>query len=79
MEVVSMKCREEKWQPTIGDKFILVASGEKVNAIRRPDAKGIDKFCQVVEIPLNLSLEKFLKGFLLISFLHVHTDMVVDK
>lgn len=39
-----MKCREEEWQPTIGDKFILVASGEKVNAIRRPDAKDIDKF-----------------------------------
>lgn len=39
-----MKCREEEWQPTIGDKFILVASGEKVNAIRRPDANGIDKF-----------------------------------
>lgn len=39
-----MKCREEEWQPTIGDKFILVASGEKVNAIRRLDAKDIDKF-----------------------------------
>lgn len=39
-----MKCREEEWQPTIGDKFILVASGEKVNAIRRPDAKDVDKF-----------------------------------
>ena len=39
-----MKCREEEWQPTIGDKFILVASGEKVYAIRRPDAKDIDKF-----------------------------------
>ena len=39
-----MKCREEEWQPTIGDKFILVASGEKVNAIRRPDVKDIDKF-----------------------------------
>lgn len=38
-----MKCREE-WQPTIGDKFILVASGEKVNVIRRPDVKDIDKF-----------------------------------
>lgn len=39
-----MKFKEKSWQPTIGDMFILVASGEKVNAIRRPDAKGIDKF-----------------------------------
>lgn len=39
-----MKCREE-WQPTIGDMFILVSSGEGTLVIRRPDAKGIDKFC----------------------------------
>lgn len=39
-----MKCREEEWQPTIGDKFILVASGEGTLVIRRPDAKDIDKF-----------------------------------
>lgn len=39
-----MKCKEEEWQPTIGDMFILVASGEGTLAIRKPDAKGIDKF-----------------------------------
>ena len=63
-----MKCREE-WQPTIGDKFILVASGEKVNAIRRPDAKDIDKFLSssrnsfkpvVGEVSEGFPLDKFL-------------------
>jgi hypothetical protein len=39
-----MKCREEEWQSTIGDMFILVSSGEGTLVIRRPDAKGIDKF-----------------------------------
>lgn len=39
-----MKFKEKSWQPTIGDMFILVASGEGTLAIRRPDAKGIDKF-----------------------------------
>lgn len=74
-----MKCREEEWQPTIGDKFILVASGEKVNAIRRPDAKNIDKFLSSSRNSFKPVIEKFLKVFLLISFLHAHTDMVVDK
>lgn len=39
-----MKFKEKSWQPTIGDMFILVVSGEGTLAIRRPDAKGIDKF-----------------------------------
>lgn len=39
-----MKFKEKSWQPTIGDMFILVASGEGTLAIRKPDAKGIDKF-----------------------------------
>ena len=39
-----MKCREEEWQPTIGDMFILVSSGEGTLVIRRPDAKDVDKF-----------------------------------
>lgn len=39
-----MKFKEKSWQPTIGDMFILVASGEGTLAIRRPDAKDIDKF-----------------------------------
>lgn len=64
-----MKCREEEWQPTIGDKFILVASGEKVNAIRRPDAKGIDKFLSssrnsfkpvIGEVSEDFPIDKFL-------------------
>lgn len=64
-----MKCREEEWQPTIGDKFILVASGEKVNAIRRPDAKDIDKFLSssrnsfkpiIGEVPEDFPIDKFL-------------------
>lgn len=64
-----MKCREEEWQPTIGDKFILVASGEKVNVIRRPDAKGIDKFLSsrrnsfkpvIGEVPEAFHIDKFL-------------------
>lgn len=64
-----MKCREEEWQPTIGDKFILVASGEKVNAIRRPDAKDIDKFLSsrrnsfkpvIGEVPEAFPIDKFL-------------------
>ena len=62
-----MKCREE-WQPTIGDKFILVASGEKVNAIRRPDAKDVDKFLSssrnsfkpvIGEVPEAFPIDKF--------------------
>lgn len=39
-----MKFKEKSWQPTIGDMFILVASGEGTLAIRKPDANGIDKF-----------------------------------
>lgn len=63
-----MKCREEEWQPTIGDKFILVASGEKVNAIRRPDAKDVDKFLSssrnsfkpaIGEVPEAFPIDKF--------------------
>lgn len=64
-----MKFKEKSWQPTIGDMFILVASGEKVNAIRRPDAKGIDKFLSssrnsfkpvLGEVPEDFPIDKFL-------------------
>lgn len=64
-----MKFKEKSWQPTIGDMFILVASGEKVNAIRRPDAKGIDKFLSssrnsfkpvIGEVPEAFPIDKFL-------------------
>lgn len=39
-----MKFKEKSWQPTIGDMFILVSSGEGTLVIRRPDAKDVDKF-----------------------------------
>lgn len=74
-----MKFKEKSWQPTIGDKFILVASGEKVNAIRRPDAKDIDKFLSSSRNSFKPVIGEVSEGFLLISFLHVHTDMVGDK
>lgn len=35
-----MKFKEKSWQPTIGDMFILVSSGEGTLVIRRPDAKA---------------------------------------
>lgn len=64
-----MKFKEKSWQPTIGDMFILVASGEKVNVIRRPDAKGIDKFLSssrnsfkpvIGEVSERFPIDKFL-------------------
>lgn len=74
-----MKCREEEWQPTIGDKFILVASGEKVNAIRRPDAKGIDKFLSSSRNSFKPVIGEVPEAFPIDKFLHAHTDMVGDK
>lgn len=38
-----MKFKEENWQPTIGDKFILVVSRENALVIPRADANNIDK------------------------------------
>lgn len=64
-----MKCREEEWQPTIEDKFILVSSGEGTLVIRRPDAKGIDKFLSssrnsfkpvIGEVSEDFPIDKFL-------------------
>ena len=64
-----MRFKEENWLPVIKDKFILVASGEKVNAIRRPDAKGIDKFLSssrnsfkpvIGEVSEDFPIDKFL-------------------
>lgn len=64
-----MKFKEKSWQPTIGDMFILVVSGEKVNSIRRPDAKGIDKFLSssrnsfkpvIGEVSERFPIDKFL-------------------
>mgnify|MGYP001790178125 FL=1 len=64
-----MKCREEKWQPTIGDKFILVASGGKVNAIRRPDAKDIDKFLSSSRNSFKPVIGEVSEGFPIDKFL----------
>lgn len=63
-----MKCREE-WQPTIGDKFILVASGEKVNAIRRSDAKDIDKFLSSSRNSFKPVIGEVSEGFPIDKFL----------
>lgn len=64
-----MKCREEEWQPTIGDKFILVASGEKVNVIGRPDAKGIDKFLSSSRNSFKPVIGEVSEGFPIDKFL----------
>ena len=64
-----MKCREEEWQPTIGDKFILVASGEKVNVIRRPDAKDVDKFLSSSRNSFKPVIGEVSEGFPIDKFL----------
>lgn len=64
-----MKCREEEWQPTIGDKFILVVSGEKVNAIRRPDTKDIDKFLSSSRNSFKPVIGEVSEGFPIDKFL----------
>lgn len=64
-----MKCREEERQPTIGDKFILVVSGEKVNAIRRPDAKDIDKFLSSSRNSFKPVIGEVSEGFPIDKFL----------
>ena len=38
-----MRFKRENWQPTIGDKYILLASGENALAIERTDVKGLTK------------------------------------
>ena len=64
-----MKFKEKSWQPTIGDMFILVSSGEGTLIIRRPDAKDIDKFLSssrnsfkpvIGEVPEDFPIDKFL-------------------
>lgn len=64
-----MKCREEEWQPTIGDMFILVASGEKVNVIRRPNAKDIDKFLSSSRNSFKPVIGEVSEGFPIDKFL----------
>lgn len=64
-----MKFKEKSWQPTIGDMFILVASGEGILAIRSPDAKDVDKFLSssrnsskpvIGEVSEGFPIDKFL-------------------
>ena len=59
---------EEKWQSTIGDKFIIVVIDGKATAIRRPDTKDIDKFLSsrrdtfepvLGEVPEAFPIDKF--------------------
>ena len=44
--------KEETWLPTIGDKYILVASGENALAVERADAKGLTKLLQSGKMPV---------------------------
>lgn len=64
-----MKCREEKWQPTIGDMFILVSLGEGTLVIRRPDAKGIDKFLSSSRNSFTPVIGEVSEGFPIDKFL----------
>lgn len=38
-----MRFKEEIWQPTIGDKFILAVTDEKAFALDKSDIKKFDK------------------------------------
>lgn len=64
-----MKCREEEWQPTIGDKFILVSSGEGTLVIRRPDAKDVDKFLSSSRNSFKPVIGEVSEGFPIDKFL----------
>jgi hypothetical protein len=64
-----MKCREEEWQPTIGDMFILVSSGEGTLVIRRPDAKDIDKFLSSSRNSFKPVIGEVSEGFPIDKFL----------
>lgn len=47
-----MRFKEENWQPTIGDMFILVASGENVLAMKRSDANNVYKLLKSGKMPV---------------------------
>lgn len=64
-----MRFKEENWLPVIKDKFILVASGEKVNVIRRPDAKDIDKFLSSSRNSFKPVIGEVSEGFPIDKFL----------
>lgn len=64
-----MKCREEEWQPTIGDKFILVVIDGKAIAIRRPDAKDVDKFLSSSRNSFKPVIGEVSEGFPIDKFL----------
>ena len=64
-----MKFKEKSWQPTIGDMFILVPSGEGTLVVRRPDGKDVDKFLSssgnsfkpvIGEVSEGFPIDKFL-------------------
>ena len=64
-----MKFKEKSWQPTIGDKFILVASGEGTLAIRRLDAKDVDKFLSSSRNSFKPVIGEVSEGFPIDKFL----------
>lgn len=64
-----MKCREEEWQPTIGDKSILVSSGEGALVIRRPDTKDVDKFLSSSRNSFKPVIGEVSEGFPIDKFL----------
>lgn len=42
-----MRFKRENWQPTIGDKYVLIASGENALAVERTDAKCLTKLLKL--------------------------------
>lgn len=47
-----MRFKEETWLPMIGDKYILLASGENALAIERTDAKGLTELLKSGKMPV---------------------------
>lgn len=39
-----MRFKRETWQPTIGDKYILVVTNEKAIALDKSDSKNLTKY-----------------------------------
>lgn len=70
-----MKFEEKSWQPTIGDMFILVSSGEGTLVIRRPDAKDVDKFLSSRRNSFKPVLGEVSEDFLLTNFLHISMEI----
>lgn len=48
-----MRFKEERWQPTIGDKFILVATGGKVIILDKSNSKKFVKSLADSGLPIS--------------------------